>query len=62
MSTTAVAIERYRPFLSELEQTTLLGFLAGYRGFTREAYALDLPPRFGPPSTSPARRPEHHVG
>ncbi|MGH9271732.1 MAG: tyrosine-type recombinase/integrase, partial [Ilumatobacteraceae bacterium] len=42
MSSTAVSIERYQPFLSELEQTTLLGFLAGYRAFTREAYALDL--------------------
>ena len=28
--------------MSEVEQTTLLGFLAGYRGFTREAYTLDL--------------------
>lgn len=40
MSTTAV--ERYQPVLSEVEQVTLLGFLAGYRGFTREAYTLDL--------------------
>jgi site-specific recombinase XerD len=42
MSTTAMSIERYQPFLTEVEQTTVLGFLAGYRGFTREAYALDL--------------------
>ena len=42
MSTTATAIERYQPVLSEVEQSTLLGFLAGYRGFTRDAYTLDL--------------------
>src|SRR3954454_12852913 len=40
--TTTTALERYRPALSELEQTTLVGFLAGYRGFTRDAYTLDL--------------------
>ena len=28
--------------MSEAEQTTLLGFLAGYRGYTRDAYTLDL--------------------
>lgn len=28
--------------LSDVERTTLLGFLAGYRGQTRDAYALDL--------------------
>jgi hypothetical protein len=39
---TSTAVERYQPVLSEVEQTTLLGFVAGYRGFTREAYALDL--------------------
>jgi hypothetical protein len=44
MSTTATstAVERYRPVMSEVEQTTLLGFLAGYRGYTRDAYTLDL--------------------
>ena len=40
---TTTAVERYHPpILTEVEQTTLLGFLAGYRGFTREAYGLDL--------------------
>ena len=39
---TSTAVERYQPVLSEVEQTTLLGFFAGYRGFTREAYTLDL--------------------
>jgi hypothetical protein len=38
--TTAVA--RYQPVLSDIERMTLLGFLAGYRGYTRDAYALDL--------------------
>src|SRR5215203_5007546 len=44
MSTlTTTAVERYQPpILTEVEESTLLGFLAGYRGFTREAYALDL--------------------
>jgi integrase/recombinase XerD len=41
MSTTTV-VERCRPVMSEVEHTTLLGFLAGYRGYTRDAYTLDL--------------------
>ena len=41
-TSTSTAVERYQPILSEVEQNTLLGFLAGYRGFTREAYTLDL--------------------
>jgi hypothetical protein len=31
-----------QPLMSEVEQATLLGFLAGYRGYTRDAYTLDL--------------------
>jgi integrase/recombinase XerD len=42
MSTTTTAVERYQPVMSEAEQTTLLGFLAGYGGYTRDAYTLDL--------------------
>ena len=42
MSSISTAVERYQPVLTEVEQSTLLGFLAGYRGFTREAYTLDL--------------------
>ena len=43
MSTTmTTAVERYQPVMSEDEQTTLLGFLAGYCGYTRDAYTLDL--------------------
>ena len=42
MSTPTTAIERYQPVMSEAEQTTLLGFFAGYRGYTRDAYMLDL--------------------
>jgi hypothetical protein len=41
-TTTSTAVERYQPVMSEAEQTTLLGFLAGYRGYTRDAYTLDL--------------------
>jgi hypothetical protein len=32
MSTATTSVERYQPVMSEAEQTTLLGFLAGYRG------------------------------
>jgi site-specific recombinase XerD len=39
---TSTALEWYQRLLTELEQTTLAGFLAGYRGFTRDAYTLDL--------------------
>jgi site-specific recombinase XerD len=38
-TTTAVAV---RPLFSSEEHHALLGFLAGYSGLTREAYALDL--------------------
>ena len=40
--TTTTAVERYQPVMTDLERTTLLGFLAGYRGYTRDAYTLDL--------------------
>ena len=42
MSSITAAVELYQAVLPEVEQSTLLGFLAGYRGFTREAYTLDL--------------------
>ena len=42
MSITSTAVARYQPVLSDVERMTLLGFLAAYRGFTRDAYALDL--------------------
>ena len=43
MSTySTIAVERYQPVLSDVERMTLLGFLAAYRGYTRDAYALDL--------------------
>jgi integrase/recombinase XerD len=38
----STAIVRYEPALSETELNTLAGFLAAYRGHTRDAYALDL--------------------
>jgi integrase/recombinase XerD len=37
---TAVAI--IQPTFTESERLALAGFLAGYRGLTREAYTLDL--------------------
>ena len=42
MSTPTTALARYQPVLSDVERMTMLGFLAGYRGYTRDAYALDL--------------------
>jgi integrase/recombinase XerD len=31
-----------QPVFTDAERVALAGFLAGYRGLTREAYALDL--------------------
>jgi hypothetical protein len=44
MSTlTTTAVERYQlPIVTEVEQTTLLRFVAGCGGFRREPYAFDL--------------------
>ena len=42
MSVPTTAIAWYEPVLSDVERMTMLGFLAGYRGYTRDAYALDL--------------------
>lgn len=43
MNTTILSIERRADgVFSEAEQHALLGFLGGYSGLTREAYALDL--------------------
>src|SRR5207253_451938 len=42
METTSAAVVRVEPYFSEGEQQALSGFLSGYRGLTREAYALDL--------------------
>src|SRR5207245_1105255 len=42
METTSAAVVRVEPYFGEGEQQALAGFLSGYRGLTREAYALDL--------------------
>jgi integrase/recombinase XerD len=42
MSSSTSALVRYQQVLTDVEQTTLVGFLAGHRGFTPDAYALDL--------------------
>jgi integrase/recombinase XerD len=46
MSTTtpsaSTAIAAIRPVFTNSERLALAGFLAGYRGLTREAYTLDL--------------------
>ena len=41
-ATTTTALVPIQPAFSDAEQLALAGFLAGYRGLTREAYALDL--------------------
>ena len=40
--TTTTTVERADPLFSPSEQLALAGFLAGYSGLTRDAYALDL--------------------
>jgi hypothetical protein len=42
VSDPSTAVMRCEPAFSESEQITLVGFLAGYRGYTGDAYALDL--------------------
>jgi hypothetical protein len=39
---TSTALATIRPLYTESERLALAGFLAGYRGLTREAYTLDL--------------------
>ena len=38
----SAALAAIQPVFSDAERLALAGFLAGYRGLTREAYALDL--------------------
>jgi len=38
----STALATIQPAFSEAERLALSGFLAGYRGLTREAYTLDL--------------------
>jgi integrase len=42
MTATTTALVPLRPAFSDAERLALAGFLAGYRGLMREAYALDL--------------------
>src|SRR5580658_4051641 len=42
MTTTSAALVPIQPAFTDAERLALAGFLAGYRGLTREAYALDL--------------------
>jgi integrase/recombinase XerD len=38
----STALSTIQPAFSDPERLALAGYLAGYRGLTREAYALDL--------------------
>ncbi len=42
MATTSTAVATVEPVFTEPERLALAGFLGGYTGLTREAYALDL--------------------
>jgi hypothetical protein len=42
MTTTTTALVPVQPAFTDAERLALAGFLAGYRGLTREAYTLDL--------------------
>ena len=42
MATTSTAVAAIEPMFTQPERLALAGFLAGYTGLTREAYALDL--------------------
>ena len=42
ITSTSTAVATVEPVLTEPERLALAGFLAGYTGLTREAYALDL--------------------
>jgi hypothetical protein len=42
MATTSTAVAAVESVFTEPERLALAGFLAGYTGLTREAYALDL--------------------
>ena len=41
-ATASTSLVPVQPALTDAERFALAGFLAGYRGLTREAYALDL--------------------
>ena len=41
-TTSSTALATIRPAFTNTERLALAGFLAGYRGLTREAYTLDL--------------------
>lgn len=41
-ATPSTALTTIQPAFTDPERLALAGFLAGYRGLTREAYALDL--------------------
>ena len=41
-ATTSTSLVSVQPVFTDAERLALAGFLAGYRGLTREAYTLDL--------------------
>ena len=51
-ATPSTALATIQPAFTDAERLALAGFLAGYRGLTREAYALDL--RSSLPGAEPA--------
>jgi len=41
-TTSSTALATIQPSFTDAERLALAGFLAGYRGLTRDAYTLDL--------------------
>ena len=55
----STALVMIQPAFTDAERLALAGFLAGYRGLTRDAYALDPPVHHlvPDPLPEPVRRP-----
>ena len=54
-ATPSTALATIQPAFTDPERLALAGFLAGFRGLTREAYTLDL--RQSPAGAAPGRLP-----
>jgi hypothetical protein len=58
----STALATIQPAFTDAERLALAGFLAGYRGLTRDAYALDLRQFTKRHSRSSARNPAVAMG
>jgi len=53
-TTSSTALATIQPAFTDAERLALAGFLAGYRGLTRDAYTLDLRSRSAAPTSRPS--------